>query len=99
MNTLDFGGAPRILLLSQHAQVVRDQLAGERVTRAQAGPLRDDVSTDEITPVRIMSHYDDRLARFPYTGFTVQGERPIAAGAVQAGGFQVTVGGRRYVKG
>lgn len=99
MNQLDFGGAPRILFLSQSAQAVREQVAGRRLTRAEAGALRDDVSTDEITPVRILSHYDDRLARFPYTGFTVDGERPIAAGAVQAGGFQVTVGGRRYGKG
>ncbi|MDB5872113.1 MAG: leuC, partial [Ramlibacter sp.] len=61
--------------------------------------LRDDVSTDEITPVAIMSHYDERLARFPYTGFKANREFPIAAGAVQAGGYKVTVAGRRYGKG
>ncbi|MDB5859609.1 MAG: aconitate hydratase protein [Ramlibacter sp.] len=60
----------------------------------------DDVSTDEITPVRIMSHYDERLARFPYTGFTqADGGRPIGPGGVQASGFVVTVAGRRYGKG
>ena len=79
--------------------LVRRQMAGEQLTRAEAGALRDDVSTDEITPVAIMSHYDERLARFPYTGFTAGGELPIAAGAVQAGGFSVTVAGRRYGKG
>ena len=67
--------------------------------RDDKGALRDDVSTDEITPVHIMSHYDHRLARFPYTGFQVGGKLPIAAGAVQAGGWQVTVAGRRYGKG
>lgn len=61
--------------------------------------LRDDVSTDEITPVAIMSHYDARLARFPYTGFKAGGTFPIAAGEVQAGGYRVTVAGRRYGKG
>ena len=62
--------------------------------------LRDDISTDEITPVRIISHYDESLARFPYTGFTTaDGDRPIAVGAMQAGGFTVAVGGRRYGKG
>ncbi len=61
--------------------------------------LRDDVSTDEITPVAIMSHYDGRLARFPYTGFKAGGTFPIAAGDVQAGGYSVTVAGRRYGKG
>lgn len=97
---LDFGGAPRMLFLARSGDAVRAQLAGAALSAAQAGALRDDVSTDEITPVRIMSHYDDRLARFPYTGFTTDdGQRPIAAGAVQAGGFQVTVAGGRYGKG
>ena len=100
MNTLlDLGPQPRVLFLAQSARRVREQLAGRTLTLAEAGPLRDDISTDEITPVRIMSHYDDSLARFPYTGFTVEGERPIAPGAVQAGGFRVAAGGRRYGKG
>jgi 3-isopropylmalate/(R)-2-methylmalate dehydratase large subunit len=76
-----------------------DQPARLLFLRDEAGALRDDISTDEITPVHILSHYDDRLARFPYTGFQVAGRKPIAAGAVQAGGFQVTVAGRRYGKG
>lgn len=99
MNTLDFGATPRILFLADDPLVVRRQLAGERIARAQAGALRNDVSTDEISPVAIMSHYDDALARFPYTGFACGGETPIAVGAVQAAGFQVTVAGRRYGKG
>jgi 3-isopropylmalate/(R)-2-methylmalate dehydratase large subunit len=97
--SLNLGPQPRILFLTEAAALVREQLAGRRLSRQEAGALRDDISTDEITPVRILSHYDERLARFPYTGFTVEGERPIAAGAVQAGGFQVSVGGRRYGKG
>jgi 3-isopropylmalate/(R)-2-methylmalate dehydratase large subunit len=97
--TLDLGPQPRILFLAQSAERVRQQLAGRRLRRDEAGPLRDDVSTDEITPVRILSHHDASLARFPYTGFTVEGQAPIAAGAVQAGGFQVAVAGRRYGKG
>lgn len=96
---LDLGPGPRVLYLADDPGVVRRILAGERLTRAQAGALRNDVSTDEISPVAIMSHYDDRLARFPYTGFACGGETPIGVGAVQAGGFQVTVGGRRYGKG
>ncbi|HEY8359089.1 MAG TPA: aconitase family protein [Ramlibacter sp.] len=100
MTTLQLGPDPRILFLCASSQAVRSQLEGARLSHAQAAPLRDDVSTDEITPVRILSHYDDRLSRFPYTGFTAaDGTRPIAAGAVQAGGFQVAVAGRRYGKG
>jgi 3-isopropylmalate/(R)-2-methylmalate dehydratase large subunit len=98
-DSLDLGRAPRMLFLAQDATLVRAQLAGRQLTLDAAGPLRDDISTDEITPVRILSHYDESLARFPYTGFTAQGERPIAAGAVQAVGFQVAVGGSRYGKG
>jgi 3-isopropylmalate/(R)-2-methylmalate dehydratase large subunit len=96
---LVLGAQPRILFLSKDAKVMRLQLAGQRLTHSAAGALRDDVSTDEITPVAIMSHYDDRLARFPYTGFRCGGEAPIAPGAIQAGGFTVTVSGARYGKG
>lgn len=63
-----------------------DQPARVLFLRDEAGALRDDISTDEITPEHIMSHDDDRLARFPYTGFQVAGKLPIAPGAVQAGG-------------
>lgn len=97
--SLDLGPAPRILYLAEDPSVVRRQLDGERVARPEAGPLRHDVSTDEITPVAILSYYDGRLARFPYTGLRCGGESPVAAGSVQAGGFTVTVAGRRYGKG
>jgi 3-isopropylmalate/(R)-2-methylmalate dehydratase large subunit len=93
------GTAPRLLFLCTDPGPMREQLAGRQLTRAEAGTLRDDVSTDEITPVHIMSHYDAELARFPYTGFKAGDATPIAAGAVQGGGFQVTVAGRRYGKG
>lgn len=96
---LAFGPQPRILFLADDPLLVRRQLAGERVALRDVPALRHDISTDEISPVAIMSHYDDKLARFPYTGFHCRGEQPIGAGAVQAGGFQVTVGGRRYGKG
>lgn len=57
--------AARVLFLCTDPALMREQLAGRRLTRAEAGTLRDDVSTDEITPVHIMSHYDASLARFP----------------------------------
>jgi 3-isopropylmalate/(R)-2-methylmalate dehydratase large subunit len=61
--------------------------------------LRDDVSTDEITPVAIMSHFDAKLAQFVYTGFRAGNANPIARGDVVRGGFDVTVSGKRYGKG
>ena len=47
--------------------------------------LRDDVSTDEITPVAICAHYDAKLAQFPYTGFRAAGANPIGRGDVAIG--------------
>jgi 3-isopropylmalate/(R)-2-methylmalate dehydratase large subunit len=96
---LDLGPAPKILFLSDDASTISRQLAGERIPFTQDLLLRDDVSTDEITPVAIMSHYDAKLARFPYTGFKAGSEMPVAAGAIQAAGFSVTVAGSRYGKG
>jgi 3-isopropylmalate/(R)-2-methylmalate dehydratase large subunit len=98
-STLAFGLQPRLLFLTRDADAMREQLAGRRFAAAEMPALADDVSTDEITPVAIMSHYDEALARFPYTGFQAGETRPIAPGAVQAGGFAVTVAGGRYGKG
>ena len=96
----DAGARPRILFLTSDAGILQSQLDGSAAPLASdfQGLLRDDVSTDEITPVAIMSHYDDRLARFAYTGVKA-GVFLITPGSVQAGGFSVTVAGRRYGKG
>ena len=97
METLSLAG--RMLVLSRAPEVMRRQLSGEDLSLAQAGALADDVSTDEITPVPILTHYDDKLGRYPYTGFNAGGERPFAPSSVREGGFKVTVGGKRYGKG
>jgi 3-isopropylmalate/(R)-2-methylmalate dehydratase large subunit len=88
-----------LLFLSQDAQAIHRQLGGERLTLAQAAPLRDDVSTDEITPVHILSHYDERLGEFAHTGLQCGQDSPIARGALRTAGFAVLVAGRRYGKG
>ena len=97
MTALTF--APRILFLSQNVEAVRVQLAGIRLTRAAASPLRDDVSTDEISPLPIMVHFDEALGRYPYTGYTIAGQQPIGTGAIQEAQIEVVVGGKRYGKG
>jgi 3-isopropylmalate/(R)-2-methylmalate dehydratase large subunit len=95
----------RLLVLSRSADAMARQLdagaAAAPLAPAEfaAMALADDVSTDEITPVPVLTHYDDALGRFPCTGFQAGGTRPIAPGAVRAGGFSVTVAGRRYGKG
>ncbi|WP_144141432.1 aconitase family protein [Paraburkholderia sp. BCC1884] len=89
----------RVLYLSEDPTVIAAQLAGDNFTRATAGPLRDNVSTDEITPVTVMLTYDERLGQYPYVGFEVGARMPIGRNAIRDGGFQVTVAGKRYGKG
>ncbi|MEM5289889.1 aconitase family protein [Paraburkholderia sabiae] len=89
----------RVLFLSQDASVIERQLQGEDVSLEEAGPLRSDVSTDEITPAYICYHYNEQLGEYPYLGLECSGRRPVKQGAVKAGNFLVTVAGRRYGKG
>ncbi len=89
----------RLLFLTDDADAMARQLNGEDLTLAQALPLRDEVSTDEITPAWICYHYDDKLGDYPYLGLKCGDAFPVAAGRVRAGGFGVTVAGRRYGKG
>jgi 3-isopropylmalate/(R)-2-methylmalate dehydratase large subunit len=99
MNDFALNTPLRVLYLSQDPALIRRQLAGETLTREQAGPLRDDVSTDEITPVHILSHYDDTLGDFAHTGLRCGNESPIARRTLRQAGFAVLVAGHRYGKG
>ncbi|MBL8342091.1 MAG: 3-isopropylmalate dehydratase [Rubrivivax sp.] len=89
----------RVLFLAADPAVIEQQLAGTNFPREAAGALRDDISTDEITPLATMTVWDERLGRVPYTGLVAGGRRPIGRDAVRAGGFSVVVAGRRYGKG
>ena len=88
-----------ILYLCADPQRLRAQLAGHPATRAEAGALRDDISTDEITPLPVLVHFDARLERYPYTGLKAGNAFPIVRDAVRAAGFEVAVAGKRYGKG
>lgn len=89
----------RFLYLSCSEAAVRSQVEGRDFSTAEAMPLRDDISTDEITPVVIMMTYDERLGKYPYVGFKTEGVLPIAEDAVKNAGFEITVAGKRYGKG
>ncbi|RTZ47893.1 3-isopropylmalate dehydratase [Candidimonas sp. SYP-B2681] len=89
----------KILYLCNDPEQIRRQLQGIQFDHASAASLRDDVSTDEITPVSILSHYDQKLGQFVYTGLKVAGEFPIERHSVAQSAFQVVVGGQRYGKG
>ncbi|MBN3763605.1 aconitase family protein [Burkholderia sp. Ac-20365] len=97
MATLELTG--RILFLCDDSERIERQLNGSDLTQASAGTLRDDVSTDEITPMSVLTRFDDRLGRFPYVGFRTGNRNPIGPDAIRAGGFCVTVAGNRYGKG
>jgi 3-isopropylmalate/(R)-2-methylmalate dehydratase large subunit len=89
----------RLLFLAEDAAVVRRQLAGEDLAWTPATKLRDDISTDEITPAYICYYFDETLGQFPYLGLKCGDEFPITRGAVKAGGFVASVSGKRRGKG
>ena len=89
----------RILILGTAPGAVSAQLAGENLSLDQVGELRNDISTDEITPLPILLNYDERLARYAHTGTQIGDEKPIGENAIATGGFAVIVAGKRYGKG
>lgn len=97
MAKLTFTGP--VLFLSDDPDKIAAQLAGKPLTLAESGQLRDDISTDEITPAAAMTHFDERLAETTYTGFKSGNSIPFGPGDVRRAGFSVTVAGKRYGKG
>src|SRR5438093_1079267 len=89
----------RILFLAEDADLVRRQLEGEDIDWRPATKLRDNISTDEITPAYICYYYDETLGDFPYLGLKCGDEFPITRGSVKRGGFVASVSGKRRGKG
>ena len=96
----------RILYLTEDAGLLMRQLAGEDLAWNPNDPaqkLRDDVSTDEMTPGWVCFHHDEKLGRFVYLGLTCRDGneqvQPVGEGAVRAGRFVASVAGRRRGKG
>jgi 3-isopropylmalate/(R)-2-methylmalate dehydratase large subunit len=89
----------RVLFLAEDAELVRRQLAGEDLPVPVTAKLRDNISTDEITPAYICYYYDETLGEFPYLGLKCGDELPITRGSVKAGGFVCSVSGKRRGKG
>ena len=85
----------RVLVLCESPQVLAAQLTGNgrAVDLAAAGPLRDRVSTDEITPAWACYYFDATLARYCLVGLA---SGVVEAGQVAAGGFQVLVAGESF---
>ncbi len=94
----------RILFLTEDPELIKRQLAGEDLPWDTRNPqnnpkLRDDISTDEITPAHICFFFDETLGEFPYTGLKCGEEVPIHRGDVKRGGFVAAVSGKRRGKG
>ena len=94
----------RILFLTEDPELIKRQLAGEDLAWDTKNPsnnpkLRDDISTDEITPAHICFFFDQTLGEFPYTGLKCGNEVPIQRGDVKRGGFVAAVSGKRRGKG
>ena len=95
--TVRFKG--RILFLTEDPDLIRRQLAGEDLDWDPSIPLRDDISTDEITPGWVCYHFDEKLGEYPYVGLLCGDERPIGRNDIRNGGFVCSVSGKRRGKG
>ena len=94
----------RILFLTEDPELIKKQLAGEDLAWDTQNPannpkLRDDISTDEITPAHYCFYFDETLGEIPYLGLKCGGVTPIARGEVKRGGFVCAVSGKRRGKG
>jgi 3-isopropylmalate/(R)-2-methylmalate dehydratase large subunit len=94
----------RILFLTEDPELIRRQLSGVDLPWDTKNPasnpkLRDDISTDEITPAHICFFFDETLGEFPYTGLKAGNEVPIKRRDVKKGGFVAAVSGKRRGKG
>ena len=94
----------RILFLTEDPELIKRQLAGEDLPWDTKNPvnnpkLRDDISTDEITPAHYCFYFDETLGEIPYLGLKCGNVTPIGRSDVKRGGFVCAVSGKRRGKG
>jgi len=94
----------RVLFLTEDPELIKRQLAGEDLpwdtkNSANNPKLRDDISTDEITPAHYCFYFDETLGEIPYMGLKCGGILPIGRADVKKGGFICAVSGKRRGKG
>jgi 3-isopropylmalate/(R)-2-methylmalate dehydratase large subunit len=94
----------RILFLTEDPELIRRQIEGWDMPWDTAHPernpkLRDDISTDEITPAHYCFYFDQTLGEIPYLGLKCGVVTPIGRGDVKRGGFVASVSGKRRGKG
>jgi 3-isopropylmalate/(R)-2-methylmalate dehydratase large subunit len=94
----------RILFLTEEPELIKRQLNGEDLSWDTKNPannpkLRDDISTDEITPAHYCFYFDQTLGEIPYMGLKCGTTLPIGRSDVKRGGFVCAVSGKRRGKG
>jgi len=94
----------RILFLTEDPQLIKRQLAGEDLPWDTKNPnnnpkLRNDISTDEITPAHYCFYFDQTLGEIPYLGLKCGNVLPVGRSDVKRGGFLCSVSGKRRGKG
>lgn len=94
----------RILFLTEDPELIKRQLAGwdmpwDTKNPANNPKLRDDISTDEITPAHYCFYFDETLGEIPYLGLKCGGVLPVGRAEVKKGGFVAAVSGKRRGKG
>ncbi len=94
----------RILFLTEDPELIKRQLAGGDLPWDTRNPannpkLRDDISTDEITPAHYCFYFDETLGEIPYLGLKCGSVTPIGRSDVKRGGFVCAVSGKRRGKG
>jgi len=89
----------RILFLAEDPAIVRSQIEGVDLDPANIPSLRNDISTDEMTPAYICYYFDETLGEFIYLGLKCGDQFPIKRNDVKTGGFVVSVSGKRRGKG
>ncbi len=94
----------RILFLTEDPELIKRQLAGEDLPWDTKNPannpkLRDDISTDEITPAHYCFYFDETLGEIPYLGLKCGAVLPIGRSDVKKGGFVCAASGKRRGKG
>lgn len=97
--SLSFVFPGRVLYLSTRPELIRTQMQGVNTSLEKARPLRDDVSTDEMTPQTTGTMYDHRLGGILLIAYTAGGETPIGRNAIKEAGFSTLIAGKRYGKG
>jgi 3-isopropylmalate/(R)-2-methylmalate dehydratase large subunit len=94
----------RILFLTEDPELIKRQFAGEDLPWDTKNPannpkLRDDISTDEITPAHYCFYFDETLGEIPYLGLKCGSVFPVGRSDVKKGGFVCAVSGKRRGKG